>query len=85
MSENGKIVTVGSSAGRMAFNKIKNEEIIKRFTNPNITKEELNQLVTEFKDAISANQVEERGWAKWIYGISKLGINIYTTILSQQQ
>jgi len=45
----------------------------------------LNQLVTEFKDAISANQVEERGWAKWIYGISKLGINIYTTILSQQQ
>jgi len=56
LSANGKIVTVGSTYGRWKFNEIKNEEIKNRFTNPNITKEELNQLVSEFKDDIAANQ-----------------------------
>jgi NAD(P)-dependent dehydrogenase (short-subunit alcohol dehydrogenase family) len=50
-----------------------------------LTKEQLVALLTEFKDAISANQVEERGWPKWIYGISKLGINIFCNILSKSQ
>ena len=42
-------------------------------------------LIGEFRDAIGVNQVEERGWPKWIYGISKLGINIYSTILGRQE
>ena len=85
LSDNGKIVTVGSTAGRMSFLKIKSEEIQNRFKNPNLTKEQLVALLAEFKDAISANQVEERGWPKWIYGTSKLGINIFCNILSKSQ
>lgn len=85
MTDNGKIVTVGSSAGKMSFNRIQNEEIKNRFKNPNLTKEELYKLVEEFKDAIAKGEVEQRGWPKWIYGISKLGINLYCTILSQNE
>jgi hypothetical protein len=58
LSDNGKIVTVGSMAGRMSFLRIKSEEIQNRFKNPNLTKEELVALLAEFKDAIAANQVE---------------------------
>jgi hypothetical protein len=39
LSDNGKIVTVGSMAGRMSFLKIKSEELQNRFKNPNLTKE----------------------------------------------
>jgi short-subunit dehydrogenase len=38
LSNNGKIVTLGSMAGKMSFNRIKNEEIQKRFKNPELTK-----------------------------------------------
>jgi hypothetical protein len=45
LSENGKIVTVGSGAGKMSFNRFKSEELQNRFKNPNLTKEELINLV----------------------------------------
>ncbi len=50
-----------------------------------MTKEELVKLVAEFKDAIAQNEVEQRGWPKWTYGISKLAINLYCNILGHQE
>ena len=44
LANNGKIVTVGSMAGRMSFNRIKGEEIQNRFKNV-ATKEELVALL----------------------------------------
>ena len=84
ISNNGKIVTLGSMAGKMSFLRIKNEELQKRFRDPNLKKEELVKLIEEFKDAIVCNQVEERGWPKWTYGVSKLGINLFCSILGKQ-
>ena len=49
LSHNGKIVTLGSTAGRMSFHKITNEELKNKFTKPNITREELFGLVKEFE------------------------------------
>jgi hypothetical protein len=40
-------------------------------------------LIEEFKTGIVNNNYEEKGFPKWIYGISKLGINIYTSILAK--
>lgn len=85
LTDNGKIVTLGSMAGKMTFKKIQNEDVKKRFQDPNLTKEELFKLADEFKDAIANEEVEKRGWVRSIYGTSKLCINLYCKILSQQE
>ena len=85
MANNGKIVTIGSTLAKLAFNLIQNQEIKNRFQNPNLTKEELYKLIEEYKQAILKNEVEKRGWVNEVYGISKLGINLYCSILSRNQ
>lgn len=64
LNENGKIVTIGSSLGKMAFNGLKNEDIKKRFQNPNLTKEEFFKLIEEYKEVIVKDEVEKKGWLK---------------------
>ena len=46
LTQNGKIITIGSSAGKTKY--LKSENLIKRFKNPNITREEVFKLAEEF-------------------------------------
>ena len=41
--------------------------------------------MAEFKKGVSENTYSEQGWPKSIYGASKVGINLYTKILSRNE
>lgn len=69
----------------MSFNKITNENLKQRFTDPKITQSQLLELIKEFENAVADKTYADKGWPKWIYGISKLGINIYCNILGKRQ
>ncbi|CAD8157178.1 unnamed protein product [Paramecium octaurelia] len=81
LSQNGKIITVGSSAGKTKY--LKSEDLVKRFQNPNITREEVFKLAEEFQEHVKNNTYEQNGWPSWGYGISKLLINTYVKTLAQ--
>ena len=83
LTEKGKVVTLGSRAGKMSFAKIKNEDLKKRWTKPDITKEEITQLLEEFLQGVGDGSYEQKGWPKWGYGISKLGINVFHSALAR--
>jgi carbonyl reductase 1/carbonyl reductase 3 len=85
LNENGKIITVGSSAGKTKY--LKSDELKNRFKKVN-TKEEVFALAKEFYDAVGKSNIlcnldtyAENGWPSWGYGISKLCINTYVTTL----
>ena len=50
LNENGKIITIGSSAGKSKF--LKSDELKNRFKKPNITREEVFALAKEFHDVV---------------------------------
>jgi NAD(P)-dependent dehydrogenase (short-subunit alcohol dehydrogenase family) len=85
ISDNGKIITIGSTAGVMTFKKITNEDLKQRFRKPTLTEAGLFELLQEFEAAVDNNTYAEQGWPKWSYGVSKLGINLYNTILARNQ
>jgi NAD(P)-dependent dehydrogenase (short-subunit alcohol dehydrogenase family) len=88
LNENGKIITVGSTYGNMQLPR-NSEEWKVKFTNPSITKDQLLSYLKAFEDSVKNGDYAEKGFPNSeykIYGMSKLGINIYTMrILSQRQ
>ncbi|CAD8094347.1 unnamed protein product [Paramecium sonneborni] len=81
LTQNGKVITVGSSAGKTKY--LKSDDLIKRFKDPNITREDVFKLAEEFQKHVSDNTYEKNGWPSWGYGISKLLINTYVRTLAQ--
>ena len=82
ITENGKIVFIGSSLGKLHI--ISNPEIKNRLKfdkNKNLDINELKKLAEEYKNAIETNTVEKGGWSKNIYGFSKILINKYAYYL----
>ena len=71
--------------GPMTFKKITNEELKKRWSKENITKEEIVELVKEFEKAVAEGNFKEKGWPEWGYGISKLDINVFHSALSRYE
>ena len=66
---------MGGKIGR-----IKNEEI-KNKLRGNLTKQELFELMSDFREGVKEGNYADRGWPKFIYGISKVGINHYPKVL----
>jgi carbonyl reductase 1 len=66
---------------------LKNSEEWKaKFSNPSITKDQLLSYMKEFEEAVKKGDYAEKGFPKSAYGMSKLGINIYTMkVLAQRQ
>ncbi len=85
LGEKGKIVTLGSTAGKMSFAKISNEELKNKWRKADLSKEELFNLVHQFEAGVANNTYEQEGWPKWSYGISKLAINVYHSILARNE
>jgi hypothetical protein len=68
-------------AGKLT--RIQNESILNRFKSPNLNRKELFDLVEEFTTAVKEGNYAEKGWPKWIYGVSKIGINLYAKVLAK--
>lgn len=78
-----RIVTVASMAGRLGQ---VSPELQARFSDPELTIEQLNGLVKEFEEAVQQNQPKERGWlSKSNYGVSKLAAIAATRVFARQE
>jgi hypothetical protein len=55
-----------------------------RFTDPNLTAEGLTKLLDEFPAAVADNTYSSKGWPNSMYGVSKLAVTIYTSILARE-
>ena len=82
LKDGGKVVTVGSYTGRVAYVWLKSERLKEEFRKASLTKEGLVGLMQEFQRDVKEEKWEERGWPRWAYGVSKLGINLYTKIIA---
>ena len=83
IAEKGKIITLGSFAGKMAFSRITNNELKERWQQKDISRDEIFQLMHEFEQGVAEGDYDKKGWPKSGYGISKLGINVYHSALSR--
>jgi len=82
LKTNGRVVTVSSMVNRFSWAKL-NKQVKSRFTDPSLTMDSLENLMREFIDSAKSQQVEEKGFAKSAYGMSKVGIT-FATALQQQ-
>lgn len=80
MRSNGKIICIGSSAGKSKI--LKSVDLAKKFNDPEINREKLFELASQFIEDVKLNVYEKSGWPKWGYGVSKLLINNYVRALS---
>ncbi|KAL7415320.1 hypothetical protein BDY24DRAFT_382547 [Mrakia frigida] len=77
-----RLVTVTSMAGFSGL--IKDEKVRERFTKEDLTEEELETAIQEFKDAVSKGTWEKEGWPSSAYGMSKLSLNAYCFLLARK-
>lgn len=52
-------------------NLIKDPTVQARFTKPDLTEQELEKAIADFKDAVSNGTWKEDGWPSSAYGMSK--------------
>lgn len=64
---------------------IKNEDLLKRWKRENYTREELFDNVSHFVESVNDGSFLEKGYMKSAYGMSKLAINIYGSILGKNK
>ena len=69
----------------MTHKKITNQELQQRWAKKGITKEEIVNLMKEYEQGVADGNFEEKGWPKWGYGVSKLGIDVWTSALANQE
>jgi carbonyl reductase 1 len=56
-----------------------------KFSNVNLTKEELNMLVNEFEHDVMAGNHKSKGWSNSNYGLSKLALIAATKIWAREE
>lgn len=82
LKPNGRVVTVSSMVNRFSWAKL-SDQVKSRFSDPALTMDGLEKLMREFIDSAKAGTVEESGFAKSAYGMSKVGITFATAIQQQ--
>ena len=85
LADGGKIVTMGSLMGPVSFKRMTNEKLKERFQSPDLTKDQLFELVRQFGAGVADNTYAEKGWPKTVYGISKLAINTYARLFGGRE
>ncbi|CAK9816949.1 Carbonyl reductase [NADPH] 1 [Anthophora plagiata] len=73
LKPHARVVHVSSSSGRLSL--IPDESLRKRLSDPNLTEEELDNIMTEFVDAAKTNTHLEKGWSNSAYVASKVGVS----------
>lgn len=82
LRDNARVVNVSSMASERAFVRL-SEEWKKKFSNPELTMDTLRSHINEFIAAAREGKVEERGFPKTAYGMSKVGVT-FMSILQQK-
>ncbi|KAL3880692.1 hypothetical protein ACJMK2_032912 [Sinanodonta woodiana] len=74
-----RVVTLSSRASTWTYCRC--SDVIKdRIRNPNITMEQLKELIREFEESAHSDTLEEKGWVKFAYGVSKIGVRLMSYI-----
>jgi NAD(P)-dependent dehydrogenase (short-subunit alcohol dehydrogenase family) len=60
------------------------DSLKKRFQDPQLTRQQLFQLMDEFKQGVKCNTFAQEGWPRTCYGVSKMGINVFAGVLSRE-
>ncbi|GAQ84026.1 NAD(P)-binding Rossmann-fold superfamily protein [Klebsormidium nitens] len=79
-SAGARVVTVGSRAGTLS---ILSPELQRKFSDPELTLEQLDQLMNEFPNQIEAGTYKQNGWPASMYGVSKVGVAAFNRILAR--
>merc|ERR1712129_452261 len=79
----GRIVTISSSAGRLAI--LKSPDRIAAFTSPNVTTAQLEALMRQFVSDVEHGVHTREGWGHTCYGMSKLGLIALTRVLAREE
>ena len=82
INKSGKIIFVGSRKGSLEF--LTKQELKDGFKNAK-TYEDLFKMAEKFKTSIVNNTVEEDGWCKNTYSVSKMVVNFYAKVLSYRK
>ncbi|KAK2705296.1 carbonyl reductase [NADPH] 1-like [Artemia franciscana] len=73
-----QVVNVSSSAGFLC--KIPSDELRKKLSAPDVTVEEISQLLKEFVESAKAGYHSEKGWPNSTYVVSKVGLSALTRV-----
>jgi|EP00927_Polykrikos_kofoidii_P062138 carbonyl reductase 1 len=77
-----RIVNVASMAGRLGQLQPRLQHV---FASPQLTRQELVQLVEAFAADVQAGRHRENGWGNSNYGFSKLALIAYTRIIAREE
>ncbi|KAL7568782.1 hypothetical protein ACA910_018711 [Epithemia clementina (nom. ined.)] len=76
-----RIVSVASMAGRLGQ---VSPALQAKFTDPNLTMEQLNDLVNQFEESAQKGTLQADGWGRSNYGMSKLAVIAATKVWARQ-
>lgn len=74
---------IGSVAGLLS--KLTKKELQAEFTDENLEVEKLLELALRFRKAIENETLEQEGWPRSIYSVSKIIANIYPSVLARRK
>ena len=83
LNPHGRVVHVASMAGKLSI--IKSESLRNELTRPNLTESELVALMQDFVERAKTGDHESKGWPMKGYAVSKLAINILSTIQARDR
>merc|ERR1712217_773078 len=78
-----RIVTISSSAGRLAI--LKSQDKIDQFTSPTLQIAQIERLMTQFVVDVETGVHASNGWGHTCYGMSKLGLIALTRVLAREE
>lgn len=78
LKPHARVAHLSSSAGLLS--KIPSSSLQKRFIDPKLTEEKLDDLMREFVDNAKANTHLENGWSSSAYSTSKVGVSALSVI-----
>ncbi|KAF5307602.1 hypothetical protein FQR65_LT06758 [Abscondita terminalis] len=79
---NAQVINVSSSCGHLS--QIPSSEMRAKFSNPNLTVDELNKLMHQFVEDAKNNKHIENGWGNSTYVVSKVGLSALTIIQQRE-
>lgn len=77
----GRVVNVSSTVGRLG---ILQPNLQGKFLNPDLSEEELVELMAQFVGCVAAGNHVEKGWPNTAYGTSKVGVTALTRIQARE-
>ncbi|XP_044746740.1 carbonyl reductase [NADPH] 1-like [Coccinella septempunctata] len=81
MKRNGRVVNISSSLGHLHW--IPSDDLKKKFSDPTLTIEKLNQLIDKFVSDVKLGKHEDEGWgnnSECTYRVSKAGVSALSII-----